>query len=219
MRKQVVALAVLTGLFLGASAFAAGSRGLPNRYIPRSMDGPIRIVDLADGQGSVGVWAYRNGAEYDIAIAKTDPNGEWSDPIFIGQDDGRDQIDPVIAVDANGNVYVAFTDRGEDRVKMAYRPTGRLDWSQPWGITPQGVGAQTPGMMIVGDSLVVAVRVGREIQMIEMPVFSDGSFSTRTINDSPDPIGRDDKDPPPVDDDQKDGSGYYSPRTGRGTQN
>jgi hypothetical protein len=214
MRKHIVALvAVLAVLSVCTSVFAAGARGLPNRYLPRSIDGPIRMIDLPDSGTTVATWAYRNGAEYDIAISTSGANGEWSDPIFLGHNDGRDQVEPVLAADANGNLYVAFTDRGEDRVMMAYRPADRTDWTHPWAITPQGVGAETPGVLVVGDRLIVAVKIGRAIQMIDMPVFSSGS-TARTINDSPDPIGRDDDDPPPPDDTDP-GSPDYSPKTGK----
>ena len=212
MRKLVVTLVTVLALFTsGTMLIAADSRGLPFRYAPRSMDGEIRLLELPDSQSTVAVWAYRSGAQYDIAISTTDANGDWSDPVFIGRDDGRNQIDPVIAADASGNVYLAYTDVAEGSVKLSTRPAGRTDWTPPVGVTPQAAQADRAGVMVVGQRLVVAYNVGRQIQMIDLPLLN-GAVTVRTINDSPDPIGRED-DTPPDDDDPP--SGHYSPKKGR----
>ena len=53
-------------------------------------------------------WAYRNGAEYDIAVSWLDSSGRWSEPELLGFDDDVDQRDPALLVDRNGVVYLAY---------------------------------------------------------------------------------------------------------------
>lgn len=190
MRKSVtVIVTILSILALGTSVFAGPSRGAPHRYAPNSLDGRLAQIDRVEGDRALAAWAYRNGAEYDIAISRVDGNGRWTEPAFIGIDDGRDQIQPALALDANGNAYLAYTDRDERRVLLAVLRADRDEWSRPIALTAVGANAESPALHVVGNRLVVAYRIGDELQMIDLPLTeTDGRPSLLTIVDHPDPV-------------------------------
>jgi len=190
MRKTVMILiSISTILALSGSVLAASPRELPHRYNPKSMDGRLtQVTSTTDGRAWA-AWAYRSGAQYDIAVTSTDEDGYWSEPIFIGSNDGGDQVQPVMAGDVDGNVYLAFTDRASGRILLATLSAGTDTWTAPIALTAPGSGASSPALRVVRDRLVVAYRSGRGIDMIDLPLAGiDGGFSSDTINDNPDPV-------------------------------
>jgi hypothetical protein len=190
MRRSITVLvAILSILALGTSVFAGPSRVAPHRYAPNSLDGRLARVDRVEGDRSLAAWAYRNGAEYDIAISRVDENGRWTEPAFVGIDDGRDQVQPALALDANGNAYVAYTDLAEGRVLLVVLRADRNSWSRPVALTRVGTGAESPALRVVENRLVVAFRIGDELQMIDLPLTDTDSLpSLLTIVDHPDPV-------------------------------
>ena len=190
MRKSVtVIVTILTILALGTSVFAATPRGLPHRYAPNSLDGRLTQVTRVEDGRTLAAWAYRNGAEYDIAVSRVDENGRWSEPMFIGIDDGRDQVQPALAIDADGNAYLAFADRAEGRILLSALCVDGEAWSRPVALTAPGAEATSPALLIVGDRLVVAYQTGGDLKMIDLPLTgTDGSASLLTIVDHPDPV-------------------------------
>ncbi len=190
MRKTVMILiSISTILALSGSVLAASPRELPHRYNPNSMDGKLtQLTRTTDGR-TWAAWAYRSGAQFDVAVTSTDENGYWSEPIFIGANDGADQIQPVMAGDFDGNVYLAFTDRASGRILLATLSAGSDTWTAPLALTAPCAGASSPALRVVRDRLVVAYRSGRGIDMIDLPLAGiDGGFSSDTINDNPDPV-------------------------------
>jgi hypothetical protein len=189
MRRSVaVIVSVLTILALGTSVLAASPRGVPHRYAPNSLDGRLTEVTRTEDGRTVAAWAYRNGAEYDIAISRTDENGRWSEPEFIGIDDGRDQVQPALAFDAAGNAYLAYADRAEGRVLLSALGADARTWSRPIALTAPGEGAESPALLVVGERLVVAYRIGDELKMIDLPLPGGNGISLQTIVDHPDPV-------------------------------
>ncbi|HXV77987.1 MAG TPA: hypothetical protein VD788_16885 [Candidatus Polarisedimenticolaceae bacterium] len=216
-KKLTIFAAVSTIVALGTVALADGPRGLPPRYAPRSMDGRIHQVEVLASQTTIATWAYRNGARFDIAVSTAQADGDWSEPVFFGRDDERDQIEPVVAADAHGNVFLAYTDRDEGRVMLAIRPAGRTDWSTPLPVTPLASGAETPSLLVTEDRLVVAFQIDRQIHLFQLPLPGDGTTSTLGLTDGSDPVGHEDGSPPPSDENQGIDSGasgtsrYFAP--------
>ena len=190
MRKSVTVLvAILSILALGTSVFAGPSRAMPHRYAPNSLDGRLARIDRVEEDRSMAAWAYRNGAEYDIAISRVDESGRWTEPAFIGIDDGRDQVQPALALDANGNAYVAYTDRAEGRILLVVLHADRDQWSRPVALGKVGTGAESPALRVVANRLVVAFRIGDELQIVDLPLTDTDSLpSLLTIVDHPDPV-------------------------------
>jgi hypothetical protein len=190
MRKTVMILiSTFTILALSGSVLAASPRELPHRYNPNSMDGKLTQLTRATDGRTWAAWAYRSGAQYDVAVTSTDENGYWSDPIFIGSNNDGDQVQPVMAGDVDGNVYLAYTDRASGRIQLATLSAGTDRWTPAIPLTEPGSGASSPALRVVRDRLVVAYRSGRGIDMIDLPLAGiDGGFSSTTINDNPDPV-------------------------------
>lgn len=190
MRKSVTVLvAILMILALGTSVYAATPRGLPHRYAPKSLDGRLTQVTRVEDGSILAAWAYRNGPEYDIAISRADENGRWSEPVFIGVDDGRDQVQPVLTLDADGNAYLAFADRAAGRILLSKLRADGNGWTLPMVLTAPGTGAESPSLLVAGDKIIVAYRIGDEVKMIALPLtVMDGIVSLDTIVDHPDPV-------------------------------
>jgi hypothetical protein len=189
LKSVTVFLSLLTIFALGTSVLADPPRGVPHRYAPNSLDGRLAQIDRVEGDRTLAAWAYRNGAEYDIAISRVDENGQWTEPVFIGLDDGRDQTQPALALDADGNAYLAYADQAEQRVLVAVLRADRDEWSFSLAVTAPGAEAQSPALRVVGNRLVVAFRTGEELQMIDLPLTqTDDQPSLLTIVDGPEPV-------------------------------
>jgi len=203
MRKPLSIIAVVTCITLLAGSLSlAGLRGrdLPSRYLPESMDGRLDlVVNPVDGR-EWSTWAYRNGGEYDIAVAYRHDDGQWSEPLLIGVDDGRNQAEPVITADLNGSLYLAWAERAPDRIMISWLQAGSRTWSTPESLTAPGVLAAAPELKVVGDHLVVAFHAGRGTAILEVPLV-DPLMGTTIFNDGPDPI---DVAPPDENEDEED---------------
>jgi hypothetical protein len=164
-----------------------GDRG-PHRYAPRSLDqDPVLAINPADGT-ILAAWGYREGGEYSIALAVR--NGDvWTEPVFIGRDDGLDQIDPALVFDGSGVAYLAFTVRqlGEVRITaMVGEPEAAL---VPRTVSRAGSPAATPALGVIADRLVVAFQAGDGVVIRDLPLFiPEASASTRGIQEGPDAV-------------------------------
>jgi hypothetical protein len=195
---------------LGVCTLAAGP-AVPSRdYISR-LDGTPATAAGLDGR-SWSVWSYRATGEFDIAVAVRAADGTWSPATFLGRRDGIDQLEPSIAVDADGNVYVAFATRSPQRIWTSVLPSGQSTWSEPSAVTVDEA-ATAPALRVVRDRLVVAFRTLRGVRVIDLPVYAAPN-SADGIQDGPDtsgplgnggrelPTGGDDTPPPPSEDDE-----------------
>ena len=190
MRKPLVIVTIVccVALIAVSPALAASrTRDLPHRYLPNSLDGRLETATNPGDGSDWSAWAYRNGSEYDIAVSHRDQDGQWSEPLLIGEFDGRDQSEPFLATDRFGTVYLAFAERSPDRIMIAWKLAGRQNWTAPQPITADGLTARTPAVRVVGDRLVLCFRAGRGIVIADYPI-ADPVAGTTIFNDGPDPV-------------------------------
>lgn len=190
MRKTLALCTALACLIFCAPAFGRGrDMGRPHRFAPEVRDGGlVQIQNPIDGK-TWAAWAYRNGAEFDLAVSWAGADGFWSEPVFVGVDDGADQIQPALAVDRLGTVYLAFVDRGSDTIVITALRTGTRTWSRPSALTEPSVHGRSPSLAVVGGRLVVAFRSGDDVQITDLPLLAAPVATTNGINDGPDPTG------------------------------
>src|SRR5262245_57232333 len=143
-RRSFRALCLFAVAGAGVCALAAG----PRDYVPR-LDSTPTMASGLDGR-TWSAWSYRATGEFDIAISVRALDGTWSPVTFLGRRDGIDQVEPAIAVDADGNVYVAFATRSPQRIWTSVLPSGQSTWSQPFSVTLEE-GATSPAVRVVRD--------------------------------------------------------------------
>lgn len=191
MRKPLSLTIVVCCLVLLAGSLAwAGPRGrdLPHRYLSNSLDGRlVEVTNPVDGTAWA-AWAYRNGAEYDLAVSFRDESGFWSEPMLIGVGDGLDQAQPALAADVWGNIYLAFTERAPDRIMLCWLEAGSAEWTSPAAVTGPGVRAMQPALRVVGERLVLAFRSGGGSVILDLPLFEPVMVGDG-LQDTPDPVG------------------------------
>ena len=199
MRKPLLLIIVACCLvLLAGSPAGAGSRGrdLPPRYAPNSLDGRlVESLNPVDGTRWA-AWAYRNGVEYDLALAFRNETGFWSEPILIGVDDGLDQTQPALATDHWGNVYLAYTEQSPDRIMLCWLRAEAEEWTEPIRLTDPGVRGMYPALRVVGDRLVIAFRSGLTSVILDAPLLEPAVIGNG-IEDTPDPVGAWDPSGPP----------------------
>ena len=179
---------VLAFCLASFSLAAAQLRDPPRRYNPRSLDGAlVTVFNAVDGR-TWSAWAYRAGAEYDIAISYRDDSGAWSEPVFLGAHDRGDQVHPALVADPTGNLYLAYTDRGTGAVVLTALPVGSDTWFEPVPVTRADERGHLPALSVVRDRLVIAFRAGTGIIIRDFPLLP-ASHTGGSINDGPDPWG------------------------------
>lgn len=193
INKRTVLCTGLVLLVACSGVAFAGAKGervdTPNRYLARSLDGPlIQMHNTIDGS-LWSAWAYRNGGEYDIAITvRHNDQAPWSEPLMIGANDGLDQRDPALAVDTDGTVYVAYADETANgsRINIATHVAGSNRWILRSDVVV-GDALSSPELMVVGENLIVAYRDRQQVGLIRLPVISAEMNSGHSIYDGPDP--------------------------------
>jgi hypothetical protein len=184
-------------LVVAASSFAvptfAGSpRTAPGRSNPpefvAQLDGPVSTATAPDGR-LWAVWSLRTPGEFDIAVSSRQADGTWSAPAYVGRRDRSDQIDPSIAIDANGTAYVAFATRSTGRVSIAVLLNGTTAWLGPV-VVSEGERASAPTIRIVSDQVVVAYRKLTGVGIVNLPLLVPAQI--QGVSDGPegfDPLG------------------------------
>lgn len=185
----VAGTAVLApGVFAASSARlsdpAAHSSAGPRDYIAR-VDGTLATVSGPDGR-LWAAWSYRASGESDIAVAVRDADGVWSPAVFFGRFDRIDQVDPFIAADALGTIYLAFATRSPGRVSFTFLPANAPSWTTP-AVVSAAENASSPALSMVRDRVVIAYRTARGTRLLDLPAFAPKT-STRGISDGPDGI-------------------------------
>ena len=194
-RTSLTTLLAATSALACSLAFAGprlADQEQPLRYNPRSLDGPLTTVTAGLDGRTWSAWAYRDGAEYDIALSFRDPGGFWSEPQFIGRDDGADQVQPALAVDTAGTVYLAFADLGTGTIRYTALPAGGAAWTAATAVTRDGERGFMPALSVVGERLVIAFRSGRAVVIRDVPLLDPTALRPGGIHDSPDPYGNND---------------------------
>lgn len=219
MLKNTTTFVCCLVLVAGSASFAGPikefGRDAPSRYLAR-WDGQLASVELEDGS-RWNAWSYRNGAEYDLAIAFQGADGQWQPTTFLGLDDGLDQLQPAIAVDGAGHLYVSWVDRS-GQLSISIHSSVGTGWS-PAAVIATGRQLGTPAMSVVGDRLVVAYRDGKAIEIVDLPLLdtlvTQGAFGQHGLHDVPDPVTtenpydsrrkRDDKQEGPIEEQEDEG--------------
>lgn len=187
-------LVPILALVLAGTALAADSRArTPLRHVDGGLDGAPRLVTHPVDGSRWAVWSYHHGSEYDIALSILGRDGAWTEPVFLGLDDRRDQVEPAIAIDSRGNVHVAYATAETGRISLRTLPAGAQTWSAPIVVSPAGEIAGEPALRIVGDRLVIAFRAADGIEIVDRPLDSGEVFGTHGIQEGPDvvdPLGR-----------------------------
>jgi hypothetical protein len=196
MRSRILA-STLTLCAVASSALAARPQpDLRLRGFAAGLDGrPVIATSPVDGR-EWAAWTYRNGTESDIAIATRVAGGAWSDPAFLGRHDRLDEVEPALAVDAAGHLYLAFAARQSGRVYLTALPARARGWVPILAISPEGSRAGSPSLRVVGDRLVLAFRSGRSVELIDFALLG-APAGTQGIQDGPDGIDPLGQTPPP----------------------
>ena len=179
-----LALCVAAALTGSATAAPAAKGDRPTDHIP-GFDGPMTTLAGPDGR-TWSAWAYRSSHESDIAISSHDcSTTAWTSPVYLGHGNGSDDVDPALAVDSLGAVYLAFATTNPPRVAVATLAVGSTNWSEPV-IVSGAEAAASPALLIVGDRLIVAYRTAHGLSLIQFPTLGTGNRID--MGDGPDPI-------------------------------
>ncbi|HEX5043197.1 MAG TPA: hypothetical protein VFV75_09840 [Candidatus Polarisedimenticolaceae bacterium] len=180
---------LVLGVILGAVAAAAHARttdpaATPSRYLGRGVDtGLVTATNPLDGR-LYSAWTYRAGSETDIAVSVRNAEGVWSEPVFVGYSDGRNQVDPALSFDAAGNLYLAHTLQESGQVVVSRLAAGATRLSSQMLVSLPGERAFAPTLMPIETALLVGYRVGDRVvlRMVSLTAAS----SPLGIQDGPD---------------------------------
>lgn len=191
MRNRALVAAMIC-LALGASAFA-GSRDTgraergraPAPFLVRGLDrDAVSMTVAATGETWV-AWSYRSGSEFDLALSRSDASGTWSAPEFLGRFDGDDQVQPAMAADGAGHLYLTFVIAPAGEIRLAIRPAGSDAWSVPITVSAIDERASSPTLRVVGDRLVLAYRTADGVAVTDFALYRPAAW-TRGVQDGPD---------------------------------
>jgi hypothetical protein len=149
-------------------------------------DGPMTTLTGPDGR-TWAAWSYRASHELDIAISFRDENSTtWSAPVFFGRHSGSDELDPALAIDSRGAVYVAFATSNPSRVALSTLGAGSTTWSEPIIVSGSDA-ASAPALLLVGERVVVAYRTERGVGQVSLPTIGSGN-QIEGLQDGPGPV-------------------------------
>lgn len=196
MRSRIVVSALAVLAVAGAGFAGAPQSDLGLRGFVAGLDGkPVIVSSPLDGR-EWAAWVYRNGSETDVAVATRVAGGEWTPPAFLGRNDRLDEVEPALACDAAGHLYLAFSTRQSGRVYLTALPVGARGWVPILAISPEGLRSSTPALRVIADRLVVAFRSGRSTTVTDYPLLG-GRIETHGIQDGPDGVDPLGQTPPP----------------------
>jgi len=191
MRERIsIPFAFVTAVWVSGSLLVAAPvrPETPARFIGALDGSPTTIESSADGT-AWSAWAWRTGGEFDIALSHRDADGVWSRPVFVSRNDGADQIEPALARDTSGHLYLVFAEQPSFRIYLSVLPAGATAWSAPIPVTPEGVRARTPALEVVGGHLVLAYRTDRGVSIQVLGTVGPAVRDPLGIQDGPDPVG------------------------------
>lgn len=179
-RKAATALAIVAAFLAAADVFAQVN--VPRRFSANVDRDLVEFVNYVDGR-TWSVWSYKSGAEYDIAVSLKNPDGSWGEPSFLGSDDSRSEVQPALATDTNGTLYMAFAVRETGQIMLTTLRVNSLTWSTPRRAVFAAGRHAAPSVIALSSQVVVAYRTGQRVGMALMPVVGFGPYG---INDGPD---------------------------------
>ena len=207
MRKLLILSLIV--LFTAAPALAVNQKGqrdsadVPPRYLPHALDGEVvQVSNEVDGR-AWSAWAYRNGAEYDLAVSVSTVPGVWSAPRLLGLDDGLDQSQPALAVDPRGAIYLAYS-LGDGTLAVRTLPPFSVVWSDGVRVHIADRALTDPSLLVVGESLVLGYRDGQDVELLSLPLVQPVGTTGSSIYDGPDPTGGSKDDDDEEEDDSSD---------------
>jgi hypothetical protein len=187
--KSTVILVMGLSLLVSVGSVLAGPRGerTPARFAPRSLDRqPATAINPLDGS-IWAAWAWRDGAEYSIAISiQTD--GVWSEPFFIGRDDSLNQMSPALVFDDHGVAYLAWTVLPVKRILIATFPEGLQSGFEVHTASHEGVPSGMPALTVVSNRLVLAFRTPQKTVLRTLPLYPSGAAGMRGVQEGPDAV-------------------------------
>jgi hypothetical protein len=172
---------ILTLAALAPLAHARSSDDRPTRFLGND-HGLVTAANPLDAR-LWAAWSYRTGAETDIAVSARDAAGTWSEPVFLGLGDGRNQLDPVLAFDAAGNLYLAHSVKETGEVFVLKLAVGATRMSAPLLVSLPGEKATSPTLMLADNYLIIGYRVGSRVMMRAVTL---AAASPLGIQDGPD---------------------------------
>jgi len=188
LERHVLPILLLASVLPAAAAPRAE---LPPRF-NTGLDGGLVYAEAGAGGAVWAAWTYRSRDECDIAVSARDLSGVWSEPTFIGNLDGRDQMSPAMAFDADGNLYLAFAVRQAPQIFLSVLPRDGTAWSTPSLVTPPAERAFSPTLAATANSLVLAYRTAEGKVVLRFLTLLGRTNEIRGIYDNPDgtdPLG------------------------------
>jgi len=192
-RIERLVLACGAAVLAAGALAAAGRNALPPRYSPSGLDGPLVQLDNPVDGRTWAVWAFRNGAEYDLALSFVDSNGGWHWPSLVGEGDRRNQTQPTLATDGSGTMYLAFVDGPERRLLMSTLAFGETEWSALVTLSAPDKRVAKPVLKVVGGRLVVAYLAAGQLQVFDLPLAGSPPEAGKLpegVSEGPDPFDR-----------------------------
>ena len=183
---------VAAAVVLACCASAARADGsVPRRFMPHSDSGLIQQQNQLDGSVWA-AWTYGQRGESDIAVARIDERGFWTEPILLGAGDGVSQAEPAMVSDHNGHLYLAWTEVETGRVMLSVLPYGFEQWGVPQVINDVKGSASSPALMVAASRrLVVGFYVNGTVRLVELRLLPKGT-PLQGMSDGPDPTGMSD---------------------------
>lgn len=189
--KMMVLASVLVTSFSGVSA-RSGRLDTPRHFRAGLSDHGLVEIEAPAQQQRLAAWALRNGPEYNIAVSVQDAEGVWSEIRVFGGNDGQDQIDPTLAIDSRGNIYLAYASQ-DGTISLVVRNVDG-EWQPALRMTTVGVRGSRPTLARVGESLILGYIVDDNVKIVqieEVPTDSTG-MNTNSFEDGPDPVEKED---------------------------
>lgn len=198
MSKPRILPALAATLLLAAAPLVAGEKDRRPRLHRAALDGAPVLLEIPQDGRAVAAWTWWESGETDIAVAIRTADGTWGQPIRFGMRDASDQVDPALALDPAGHVYLAFTTRESGTLSLAMLFAGSDAFTPALELLGEGSGASAPALRVVGDRLVVAWREGVAVRMTDLPLAGSGAYGRLGVQDGPDgfnPLGQAPKNP------------------------
>lgn len=169
MRRHSIPVLALLLTLPGGSGFQAAA-DIPHRYRAASLDGRLAQIESPADRRLWSTWAYRSGAEYDIAVSVREADGSWSEPTFLGANNQANEIQPTLAADSVGNLYLAFAVGETGRIMLSTLRSGSSTWSAPTLVSLEAERCAAPSLRVVGGRLVAAYRCSSRVGIADLPL-------------------------------------------------